>query len=127
MVFDSTLRRFVLSRKGGIVIGLWVLLVVAVVVVQYLFWSPMKFESSRWKTERSQRYRMAKDLRESGKLLGLDEHELQEQLGPADNSVDDARGVHYVLYWLSRWGVDDLWLELALNNGRVVSVNERPD
>lgn len=84
---------------------------------------PIAFDSVVWTGDRNQRPRMVADLLANHSLIGIDPNALEARLGPADSRLGD----HW-LYWAGTDGViDDMWLDLTIQGGKVVAVKYYPD
>ncbi len=87
-------------------------------------WSirPIPFSSTLWKEHENERPRMVGDLLENHDLTGLSEAEIGDLLGTPSSQ----RGRRYI-YWAGYAGIDDMWLDIEFNDGRVSSVRHIPD
>jgi hypothetical protein len=89
----------------------------------YFSTRPVEFLPGRWQADRRQRPRMVKDLLAKHLLEGKSRDEVQALLGAPDSTGDQR-----LIYWAGTDGViDDMWLALVLQNGKVVAVKYYPD
>ena len=84
---------------------------------------PIAFDSEVWTSDRDERPRMVADLLANHSLVGIPSDELDAQLGPPDSRLGD----HWI-YWAGTDGIiDDMWLDLTVQGGKVAAVKYYPD
>ncbi|MFO1019541.1 MAG: hypothetical protein U0903_02395 [Planctomycetales bacterium] len=117
----STSRR--LKRSLLFIVPLWL----AAVFLSYFVWrfsyAPFSFDSNAWKKYPASRQRMLTDMVAKRSLIGLDKKSVLSLLG--DPANDDEKSLTY------RVGtdgvIDDWWLTINFENGRVSSARDYPD
>jgi hypothetical protein len=85
-------------------------------------------DASRGMQDPALRGQMAESLIASGVLLNKAEVDVTALLGAPDSrAAPRPGGSSELLYRVGASGVDDLWLSLVVNDGRVAQVRLRPD
>lgn len=87
--------------------------------------TPQEFNSKRWQQDRHFRPRMLHNFLATHDLKGMSRHGIDRLLGVP--SGQDSRQEDRYLYWVGYAGIDDNWLDIRFQEGRVVEVSVYPD
>ena len=123
-MIDSSLRSFLLSRKGGLAVAIYTLGVVAMLATYELAFGSIEFDAARWRDDPAARRRMANSLVQGDQLIGLTEASVIRMLGEPDNSLEQRARDHSLLYLV---GTSCVWLEVAIKDGIAASTSLESD
>ena len=82
------------------------------------------FDKSEWNSNIEERYKMSEDIIDSKMLIGKTQEEVTQTLGP-DFSFKNENRITYELGFVpGLFNIDPDYLEIKLENGKVISVHQ---